>query len=682
MNTINIKAMTHFSAARELCGAASAVLLSLVLQAGPAAAEIIPPDRTAPWQGNVGVPGGIPNRAKISKNIVTDLGADPTGARDCSAIIQRALDSCPAGEVVYIPEGRFRIETVVHLGNAKSNRTLRGAGMGRTILVSGNNAVIFSAGDEPWPQREKDPANWIPITSGATKGSNTITVRNTSRFKVGAPIGISPNVLPVWAHNLGGFPDTLRTMRVYCKVNSKTATTVTFEPALPFDFSGMTPVALADDTPMIQGVGLEDLTCDMSNSNASWAVWYQQAWGCWVKDVEVKGAYTRQMLFSHVLRGEVRGCYTHDVQGAGPNHEGISFGSAAWNLVEDNISNNGGNPAIIFGEGASYSAANVIAYNYVVNSAPGFWDISVNHGPHSMLCLIEGNLIKDYEDDGYFGSSSHNTLFRNSISGQLKLKHFSNYYNVVGNVLGADPCSRGLVRVYETDVANYWNKRICPIYELGFPNIGNASYVGTIEATTPPNYKGLPNTLDGTQQFDRNVKATILRHGNFDYANNHTVWDPAIPDHTIPNSLYLTEKPSWWGVLPWPPIGPDQSPMVGPIPAQQRFENRRTPNPPPTRRPLTIIQPNGGEVWDAGSVHQIKWNGNSNLKHSDHLIIQYSRDGGASWSRIAHDIPAFTVGYWWQVDNFPTTQGRVKIVLKEDQSITDKSEANFTVQVR
>jgi hypothetical protein len=95
--------------------------------------------------------------------------------------------------------------------------------------------------------------------------------------------------------------------------------------------------------------------------------------------------------------------------------------------------------------------------------------------------------------------------------------------------------------------------------------------------------------------------------------------------------------------------------------------------------PLTIIQPNGGEVWLMGSVHQIKWD-STNLKHSDHLILQYSRDGGASWFRIAQDIPAFTFGYWWQVDNFPTTQGRVKIFLQEDRSITDQSDANFTVQ--
>jgi N-acetylneuraminic acid mutarotase len=105
-----------------------------------------------------------------------------------------------------------------------------------------------------------------------------------------------------------------------------------------------------------------------------------------------------------------------------------------------------------------------------------------------------------------------------------------------------------------------------------------------------------------------------------------------------------------------------------------------TPTPTPTPPPLTIIQPNGGEVWLMGSVHQIKWD-RINMKHSDHLIIQYSRDGGASWFRVAQ-VPAFTFGYWWQVDNFPTTQGRVKILLQEDRSITDQSDANFTVQRR
>ena len=104
-----------------------------------------------------------------------------------------------------------------------------------------------------------------------------------------------------------------------------------------------------------------------------------------------------------------------------------------------------------------------------------------------------------------------------------------------------------------------------------------------------------------------------------------------------------------------------------------------TPPPTPTAPPLTIIQPNGGEVWLMGSMHEIKWEG-TNLTQGDRLIIQYSRDGGAGWFRIAQDIPALSLSYSWRVDNYPTTQGRVKILLQGNRSITDVSDANFTVQ--
>ena len=109
--------------------AALAALLS-----HPAWCDIIPPNRTAPWQGNVGVPGGIPTRTTIWKNIVTDLGADPTGHVDAAPIINVAITSCPAGQVVYMPAGTFLIATPIYPA-AKSNFTLRGAGQGQTILA-------------------------------------------------------------------------------------------------------------------------------------------------------------------------------------------------------------------------------------------------------------------------------------------------------------------------------------------------------------------------------------------------------------------------------------------------------------------------------------------------------------------------------------------------------------------
>jgi hypothetical protein len=553
---------------RKLAPGFAAFIFLLLVAGGAACAEIIPGSGTAPWRGNVGVPGGIPNRMRIYKNIVTDLRADPTGHVDCSTIIQRAIDKCPKGQVIYIPDGRFLLRTQINIANDKSNRSLRGAGMERTILFSAHNKSMFSIGSSTWPPPDKRPGNWIPISSGATKGSNSVTVANTAAFVVGAPMAIGPKVLPTWAHNLGGQSDTLRTIRVYSKIAGKTSRTVTFDPPLPFDFSGMNPAALIDSTVMLQGFGIESMTLDMTGSTAAYPIWFEQAWGCWVKDVEIKAAYSRQMLFTMAVRCEVRGCYTHDVQGTGPDHEGIIIGPGSWNLIEDNICNNGGAPPIVLQDAINPASCNVIGYNYVINTSPGFWDMSFNHGSGSILNLAEGNVIQDFEDDGYFGSASYNTLFRNRIKGQLKLKHFSDYYNIVGNVL-ADTWANA----YETEVFNYYWSGIRPVYELGFPNIGNYGYTGTFGPTTPPNYSALPNTVDACQQLDYNVKTTVLRHGNFDYFTNSTVWDPSIPDHTIPNSLYYGSQPGWWpmGVL-WPPIGPDRVPMVSQIPAEIRYK--------------------------------------------------------------------------------------------------------------
>ena len=124
-------------AARKVSFLFSTLLYLLPCLSSSAHALIIPDDRTAPWRGNVGVPGGIPNRTRIYKNIVTDLGADPTGVKDCSAIIQGALNKCPQGQVIYIPEGRFLVAVQINIPNNKSNRSLRGAGMERTNSDAG-----------------------------------------------------------------------------------------------------------------------------------------------------------------------------------------------------------------------------------------------------------------------------------------------------------------------------------------------------------------------------------------------------------------------------------------------------------------------------------------------------------------------------------------------------------------
>src|SRR5262245_23783793 len=152
-------------------------LLAVNLFVFPGRADIIPSDRLYPWQGNVGVPGGIPNRP-IGKNAVTDYGADPTGVNDSAPAIQSAINNSARGTAAYLPAGTYRIVGVL---NPRSNSSIRGDGMGMTILKpesDKSNGTIVNSGD--WPV----PSPTIPITGGATKGSSSVTVDSTTGIGV------------------------------------------------------------------------------------------------------------------------------------------------------------------------------------------------------------------------------------------------------------------------------------------------------------------------------------------------------------------------------------------------------------------------------------------------------------------------------------------------------------------
>jgi hypothetical protein len=94
------------------------------------------------------------------------------------------------------------------------------------------------------------------------------------------------------------------------------------------------------------------------------------------------------------------------------------------------------------------------------------------------------------------------------------------------------------------------------------------------EVSNPCNYGDA--LAEDVSEVVGSVSGTFIRHGNFDYVTGSTKWETTIPggnasNHTLPASLYLAEKPSWWGTSPWPWVGPDLTPMVGTLPAQARF---------------------------------------------------------------------------------------------------------------
>jgi len=56
-----------------------------------------------------------------------------------------------------------------------------------------------------------------------------------------------------------------------------------------------------------------------------------------------------------------------------------------------------------------------------------------------------------------------------------------------------------------------------------------------------------------------------VQNGLAQYSN------PLPGNQTLPASLYLSSKPSWWGTMPWPGVGPDVT--GGPGPAGHAYSN-------------------------------------------------------------------------------------------------------------
>jgi hypothetical protein len=77
---------------------------------------------------------------------------------------------------------------------------------------------------------------------------------------------------------------------------------------------------------------------------------------------------------------------------------------------------------------------------------------------------------------------------------------------------------------------------------------------------------------------------------------------------------------------------------------------------PPT---VTVVVPNGGEVWNIGEVDTIRWIATDN-QSIDSITIEYSTDGGASWLPVSSGEMNDSL-YEWTVPATPSTTCLVKV---------------------
>lgn len=527
---------------RNRCtGRRFAFLLLVALPACASAAwatYTLPADRFVPWQGNVGVRGDIPPRTTIYKTL------SPSGGND-SAAINAAIAACPAGQVVMLGPGKFLINDHI---NVKSHITLRGSGMGITTLqgqagITGDYIVGIDGG--PW----FDPSHGI--ARGFTKGSTAITTSAATGYKVGdivlidqlndpsgtyGPVvtNVGTSGAETWVSRGGG-------ARVAGQVNRIAAisgTTVRLEIPLYFAFNSALAPQLTKIDGIVASAGIENLTVNNQTSQTDPAMEIYGASNCWLLGVEVNGSWQNALVFQKSYRNTIRSCKFHEgvpaLPATGSQYHtsrayGVYMNTASANLIENNQFYHLCMTTKMDGP----TSGNVVAYNYITAMyfSPNMtWqsDMFSSHGGHTRANLFEGNLgVSSFIADNIWGSHSHDVLFRNRITldrtrpqraFDIGLYSMSANYSIIGNVLG----------------------------DAGFE---------TEYSTAPSSI----NTL-AIYALHPAISASTLIHANWDSVTKGVTWN-GTDDHVLPSSLYLSSKPSWWGSLPWPAIGPDVSPM-------------------------------------------------------------------------------------------------------------------------
>ena len=90
---------------------------------------------------------------------------------------------------------------------------------------------------------------------------------------------------------------------------------------------------------------------------------------------------------------------------------------------------------------------------------------------------------------------------------------------------------------------------------------------------------------------------------------------------------------------------------------------------------ISITYPNGSEVWEGNSIHNITWLEENNLSN---IKIDLSTDGGNNWIGLI-TVPPGKGTYNWTVPPFVCTKTKVRVSLFDFPQYTSQSVQNFTI---
>jgi hypothetical protein len=535
-----------------------------------------------------GVPGGIPSGSWTQAGATVAAGAS-------TSTIQAALNACGTNHYVLLGPGMFSGITSLHV---PSNCELRGSGTllpgGTVISTSGSGAVYNLGGGGP---NFNSPAAQT-ITGGATAGSTSITVGSASGISVGSLLAVSElndptyvtnnsaNGTCTWCDGVGD--NAIRTRGQIVLVTAVSGTTITISPGLYTNYgtaSGTGPALVYYFSPGGQYSGVSNLQTYQNGTGYSQVFNMTACEYCWVKGVFDNYADGDHADVLWGYRDEFRDSYFSNAYTHAPgtiDSDIFLISKTTATLVENNIFERL-HVGVMLGWGTS---GNVVAYNYDI----GNFDASATivnfaaidfHGAHPQFNLFEGNIGNQITMDAFWGSSSNNTIFRNQWRGTDTLASprasGRNVVNWSSTVLASQQVMGEQLAFPHTNINSIGNVNgsadAITIATAGKYNSGASPFTSTIEPSASRPYDNFFSAISvgyntGSDLSGSSVASfnggywvgkgatTFFQHGNFDIASNTIMWDGSTT-HTLPPSFYLTARPSWFGTIPWPPIGPD-----------------------------------------------------------------------------------------------------------------------------
>jgi hypothetical protein len=331
---------------------------------------------------------------------------------------------------------------------------------------------------------------------------------------------------------------------------------------------------------VVKNSGFENITVDMTNASPGVGAFGSfDAANVWFHNIEtIKSSYAGIYIYLSV-HTTVDNSYCYGTsRGPGADAYCIVQTATSDNLIQNNIAQY--LEGLYLGEGSD--TGTVFGYNFNINNYDGNNNgINESFFPHSRddYELYEGNIIGWYFGENFHGPKMMNTLFRNAIwgwesganlptpvvknSGTIPIHNVANsrYHNIIGNVLGN------------------------PDYHTGYESGGNLGIFSFGGGNTASSGTVIP--------ADSDVLASTMLWGNYDVVSGAVRWcgnssdtgwsttcasaseiptgfspysqplptvgDVGVGQLTLPASLYLPSKPSWFGSLPFPLIGPDVS---------------------------------------------------------------------------------------------------------------------------